>query len=114
MKRYGAWSNPTKSESRTSGNPHLRAQCLIAGSPQKQAKDMAAADLSEFETRLLKWLAASDFEEVPWSTKRAAEAFKVDEKSVYEALSSLTVKVPHNIQIYYEDSAIRIVASDEF
>ena len=99
MKRYGAWSNPTKSEIRTSGNPHLRAQCLIAGSPQKQAKDMAAADLSKFETRLLKWL---------------AEAFKVDEKSVYEALSSLTVKVPHNIQIYYEDSAIRIVASDEF
>ncbi len=73
---------------------------------------MAAAELTEFETRLLKWLAASDFEEVPWSTKRAAEAFKVNEKDVYEALAALTAKVPHNIQIYYEDDAIRIVADD--
>lgn len=73
---------------------------------------MAATELTEFETRLLKWLAASDFEEVPWSTKRAAEAFKVDEKNVYEALAALTSKVPHNIQIYYEDEAIRIVADD--
>ena len=54
---------------------------------------MAAADLNEFEIRLLKWLAASDFEEVPWSTKRAADAFKVNENEVYEALSALTVKV---------------------
>ena len=74
--------------------------------------EMAAADLNEFEIRLLKWLSASDFEEVPWSTKRAADAFKVGENEVYEALSALTVKVPHNIHIYYEDAAIRIVADD--
>ena len=66
--------------------------------------------LSDFETKLLKWIAASDFIEVPWSTKRAAEAFKVTEKDVYEALSSLTNKVPDLIQISYDDGAIRIAA----
>ena len=66
--------------------------------------------LSDFETKLLKWIAASDFIEVPWSTKRAAEAFKVTEKDVYEALSSLTNKVPDLIQISYDDVAIRIAA----
>ena len=66
--------------------------------------------LSDFETKLLKWIAASDFIEVPWSTKRAAEAFKVTEKDVYEALSSLTNKVPDLIQISYDAGAIRIAA----
>ena len=46
---------------------------------------MVALDLTEFEARLLKWISASDFVEVAWSTKRAAEAFKVKEKEVYEA-----------------------------
>ena len=36
---------------------------------------MAFEDLTEFELRLLKWISASDFVEVPWSTKRAADAF---------------------------------------
>jgi hypothetical protein len=72
---------------------------------------MAAGDLlTEFEGRLLKWIAASDFIEVPWSTKRAAEAFKVTEKEVYEALSALTNKVPDMIHISYDDGAIRIAA----
>ncbi len=75
---------------------------------------MAAEDLlTEFERRLLKWIAASDFIEVPWSTERAAEAFKVPEKEVYEALSSLTNKVPEMIHISYDDGAIRI-AADSF
>ena len=38
---------------------------------------MPASDLTDFEQRLLKWLSSSNFVEVPWSTKRAAEAFKV-------------------------------------
>jgi|TARA_Y100001960_G_scaffold204018_1_gene213095 hypothetical protein len=72
---------------------------------------MAAEDLlTDFESRLLKWIAASDFIEVPWSTKRAAEAFEVSEKEVYEALSSLTNKVPDLIHISYDDGAIRIAA----
>ena len=73
---------------------------------------MALTDLTEFELRLLKWIAASDFTEVPWSTKRAAVAFKVPEKNVYEALSALTVKVKDNIQISYKEGKIRIIASD--
>ena len=36
---------------------------------------MALVDLTDFEARLLKWISASDFVEVAWSTKRAAEAF---------------------------------------
>jgi hypothetical protein len=73
---------------------------------------MSASDLTEFELRLLKWLSSSDFVEVPWSTKRAAEAFKVSEKDVYEALSALTIKVKDNIQISYKEGSIRIIASD--
>ena len=71
---------------------------------------MALADLTDFELRLLKWISASDFIGVPWSTVRAAEAFKVDEKDVYEALASLTFKARANIQIFYDGGAIRIVA----
>ncbi|MFL2493440.1 MAG: hypothetical protein ACJ0HH_01645 [Candidatus Thalassarchaeum sp.] len=73
---------------------------------------MAFEDLSEFELRLLKWISASDFVEVPWSTKRAADAFKVEEREVYEALASLTAKVRDNIHIYYDGGAIRITADD--
>ena len=71
---------------------------------------MALADLSDFEMRLLKWISASDIVGVAWSTKRAAEAFKVDEKDVYEALASLSFKAKDNIQIFYDGGAIRIVA----
>ena len=71
---------------------------------------MAFAYLTDFELRLLKWISASDFIGVPWSTVRAAEAFKVDEKDVYEALASLTFKARDNIQIFYDGGAIRIVA----
>ncbi|HJL54673.1 MAG: hypothetical protein QGF28_03015 [Candidatus Thalassarchaeaceae archaeon] len=73
---------------------------------------MAIEDLTDFELRLLKWISASNFVEVAWSTKRAAEAFKVEEREVYEALAALTFKVRDNIQIFYDDGAIRITASD--
>ena len=71
---------------------------------------MAVAELTEFESRLLKWISASDFVEVAWSTKRAAEAFKVKEKEVYEALAALTMKAKDHIQIFYDGGAIRIIA----
>ena len=45
-----------------------------------------------------------------WSTKRAADAFKVEEKEVYEALASLTMKAKDHIQIFYDGGSIRIVA----
>ncbi len=73
---------------------------------------MSTKELTDFEARMLKWISSSDFVEVPWSTKRAAEAFKVDEKDVYEALSALTFKVKDNIQISYKNGAIRIIAED--
>ena len=73
---------------------------------------MAFEDLTEFELRLLKWISASDFVVIAWSTKRAADAFKVEEKEVYEALAALTAKVRDNIHIYYDEGAIRIVADD--
>jgi hypothetical protein len=71
---------------------------------------MAVVELTDFETRLLKWISASDFVEVAWSTKRAAEAFKVEEEEVYEALAALSFKARDHIQIFYDGGAIRIVA----
>jgi len=71
---------------------------------------MAVADLTDFESRLLKWISSSDFVEVAWSTKRAAEAFKVKEEEVYEALAALSFKARDHIQIFYDGGKIRIVA----
>ena len=71
---------------------------------------MAVVDLTDFGSRLLKWISASDFVEVAWSTKRAAEAFKVKEKEVYQALAAISFKAREHIQIFYDGGAIRIVA----
>ncbi len=71
---------------------------------------MAVVDLTDFESRLLKWISASDFVEVAWSTKRAAEAFKVKEKEVYQALAAISFKAREHIQIFYDGGAIGIVA----
>ena len=73
---------------------------------------MAANELTELEEKVLKWISKSDFEQIPWSTSRAADAFKVSEKEIYEALAAITAKVKDNIQIYYEDGKIRIVANE--
>ena len=71
---------------------------------------MSLSELTDFESRLLKWISASDFIEVAWSTKRASEAFKVSEKEVYDALAALTSKAKDHIQIFYDGGEIRIVA----
>ena len=71
---------------------------------------MSLSELTDFESRLLKWISASDFIEVAWSTKRASEAFKVSEKEVYDALAALTEKAKDHIQIFYDGGEIRIVA----
>ena len=73
---------------------------------------MAFDDLTEFELRLLKWVSASDFVEVRGSSNRAAAACVFSEREVYGALAALTSKVRDNIQISYDDGAIRIVADD--
>ncbi len=103
MRPFAEWSTRTRVSS-------ARIDCPVA---HRRLKQMALDDLTEFELRLLKWISASDFVEVPWSTKRAADAFKVSEKEVYEALAVLTAKARDNIHISYDDGAIRIVADDE-
>jgi hypothetical protein len=71
---------------------------------------MAIEDLTQLERRLFEWIKKSDFETVPWSSQRAAEAFDVSEDEIREALSALTSKVPHNIYVHYQDGAIRVSA----
>jgi hypothetical protein len=71
---------------------------------------MTLDDLTNLERRLYEWLKKSDFEKVPWSSKRAAEAFDVDEDEIREALAALTAKIPHNIYVHYKDGAIRVAA----
>ncbi|HIG03063.1 MAG TPA: hypothetical protein EYQ53_01580 [Candidatus Poseidoniales archaeon] len=69
-----------------------------------------AEELSEFEARLFEWIKQSDFENVAWSTKKAAKAFKVKNDEVYEALSALTRKVPKRIHMTYSEGNIHIAA----
>lgn len=67
-----------------------------------------AEELTKFEGKLLKWLATCDFHVVPWSTKDAAKTFKVSEDEIYESVTSLTKKVPEQIQIFYKDGSLHI------
>ena len=67
-------------------------------------------DLDEFEAGLLTWLVESDFHIEPWSTSKAAKAFKVEEDIIYEAVASLSRKVPNRIQIFYKNGALHIAA----
>ncbi len=71
---------------------------------------MVVEDLSLLERRLYEWIKKSDFESVPWSSQRAAEAFDVSEDQIRETLASLTSKIPHNIYVHYKDGAIRVAA----
>ncbi len=69
-----------------------------------------AEEITEFEMRLFEWIRQSDFEEVPWSTKKAAKSFKVKEDEIYESLAALTRKLPNRIQISYADGNLHIAA----
>ncbi len=69
-----------------------------------------ADELTDFEAKMLKWLAKSDFHLQPWSTKDAAKAFKVTEDEVYEAVAALTKKAADRIQIFYKDGNVHIAA----
>ena len=71
---------------------------------------MAVEDLNKLERRLYEWIKKSDFETVPWSSQRAADAFVVSEDEILEALAALTSKIPHNIYVHYNDGAIRVSA----
>jgi len=69
-----------------------------------------ADELTDFEAKMLKWLAKSDFHLQPWSTKDAAKAFKVTENEVYEAVAALTKKAADRVQIFYKDGNVHIAA----
>lgn len=69
-----------------------------------------AEDLTDFELRLFEWIRQSDFEQVAWSTKSAAKSFKVKEDDIYQAVASLTKKIPNRIQVFYKDGSLRIAA----
>ncbi len=71
---------------------------------------MAIDDLNQLERRLYEWIKKSDFETVPWSSQRAADAFDVTEDEIREALAALTAKIPNNIYVHYSDGAVRISA----
>tara|TARA_B110000263_G_C14893370_1_gene322821 strand:+ start:79 stop:297 length:219 start_codon:yes stop_codon:yes gene_type:complete len=71
---------------------------------------MVMEDLSQLERRLFEWIKKSDFESVPWSSQRAAEAFDVNEDEIREALAALTSKIPNNIYVHYKGGAIRVSA----
>ena len=77
--------------------------------PVNMAEDQGT-ELSELETGLLAWLVESDFHIKPWSTSKAAKAFKVKEDEIYEAVASLTRKVPQRIQVFYKEGALHIAA----
>ena len=69
-----------------------------------------AEELSELEARIFEWIRQSDFENVPWSTAKAARSFKVKQDEVYEAVAALTRKVPDRIQVFYKDGSVHIAA----
>ena len=77
--------------------------------PINMAEDQGT-ELRELETGLLAWLVESDFHIQPWSTSKAAKAFKVKEDEIYEAVASLTRKVPQRIQVFYKEGALHIAA----
>jgi len=69
-----------------------------------------AEELSELEARLFEWIRQSDFHTMPWSTSDAAKAFKVKKDEIYEAVASLTKKVPDRIQVFYKEGTLHIAA----
>ena len=66
-------------------------------------------ELTELEAKLLKWIAASDFEEVAWSTKNAAKAFEVSDDEIYDAVAALSRK-RESFQVFYKDGNLHIAA----
>ncbi|DAC12390.1 MAG TPA: hypothetical protein D7H86_06160 [Candidatus Poseidoniales archaeon] len=78
--------------------------------PPNAVNEESAEQLSDLEERLFEWLRQSDFENVAWSTAKAAKAFKVKQDKIYDALAALTKKKSKNIQIYYKDGNLHVAA----
>ena len=77
--------------------------------PVTMAEDNST-ELTDFEAGLLEWLCEKDFHAEPWSTKKAAKQFYVEEEAIYEAVAALTRKVPQRIQVFYKNGALHIAA----
>ena len=71
---------------------------------------MALSDLDANDKKVYEYLKLYDFVENPWSTKKAAEQFYVEEEAIYEAVAALTRKVPQRIQVFYKNGALHIAA----
>ena len=69
-----------------------------------------ADELTDFETKLLKWLVKSDFHIQPGASKNATKAFKGKEDEIYEAVAALSKKAADQIQIFYKDGNVHIAA----
>ena len=83
------------------------SRCCFEGEPYPQHM---AEELSELEARLFEWIRQSDFHTMPWSTSKAAKAFKVKKDEIYEAVAALTTKVPDRIQVFYKEGTLHIAA----
>ena len=77
--------------------------------PLNMAEDKST-ELTDFEAGLLEWLCENNFQAEPWSTKKAAKQFYVEEEAIYEAIAALTRKVPQRIQVFYKNGALHIAA----
>ena len=82
---------------------------MVEHSPITMAEDNST-ELTDFEAGLLEWLCEKDFHAEPWSTKKAAKQFYVEEEAIYEAVAALTRKVPQRIQVFYKNGALHIAA----
>ncbi len=68
------------------------------------------AELTDLEMRLFEWIRQSDFENIAWSTPKAAKSFGITQNEIYETIASLTKKVPTKIQVFYKDGNLHIAA----
>ena len=82
---------------------------MDVGYPPNMSDD-DSSDLTDFEEGLLEWLCENNFPVEPWSTKKAAKQFYVEEEAIYEAIAALTRKVPLRIQVFYKNGALHIAA----
>ena len=66
---------------------------MLEHSPVTMAEDNST-ELTDFEAGLLEWLCEKDFHAEPWSTKKAAKQFYVEEEAIYEAVGSYELSGP--------------------
>jgi hypothetical protein len=71
---------------------------------------MGFDDLTDNDMKLYEYIKAGDFQSVKWSTPDAARKLGMSEDDVYQSLHNLAKHVKNNIQIYYENGSIRVVA----